>query len=83
MAKPRNTGPRNRFIADRRSGGSMSRILVIFLIIIIFQVTGAQGIKKKVITYIISFENTLFSIVYSFLFLLVNTLSKKLSGVPF
>ena len=55
MAKPRNTGPRNRFIADRRSGVSTSRMLVILQIIIIFQVTGAQGIKKKVITYIISF----------------------------
>ena len=51
MAKPRNTGTRNRFRADGRSGVSTSWILVILQIIIIFQVTGAQGIKKKVTRY--------------------------------
>ena len=55
MAKPRNTGTRNRFRADGRSGVSTSWILVILQIIIIFQVTGAQGIKKKVTKIRISF----------------------------
>ena len=53
--------------ADRRSGVSTSRMLVILQIIIIFQVTGAQGIKKKVRKIRISFRNTLFSILDSFL----------------
>ena len=35
MAKPRNTGTRHRFIADRRSGVSTSRIPIGLQIIII------------------------------------------------